>query len=273
MRDAIDYAIERGVVLVAAAGNVPGPVWFPASHDGVISVSGTDQDGVNDYYASGPNLDLVAPGNFILTTSMGSSYAYFSGTSFSAAIVSGVAALISAMNEDLSREQLREYLIQTADDLGDEGKDDIYGYGIVNAHEATKAVGYCEGDFDCDNDCDGSDAALFKTDFGRSFLDNPCESDNPCNGDFDCDNDCDGTDAFTFKEDFGRSQFENPCPACVGGESCVYDIGTCEEECGTALELCLIGCEEWPPDSRYICNDNCVFDYHSNCMPACESGN
>ena len=35
-----------------------------------------------------------------------------------------------------------------------------------------------------------------------------------CEGDFDCDGDCDGTDAALFKEDFGRSSFKNPCPAC-----------------------------------------------------------
>ena len=81
----------------------------------------------------------------------------------------------------------------------------------------------CEGDFDCDGDCDGTDAAIFKIDFGRSTFDNPCEMIDPCNGDFDCDQDCDGTDASLFKEDFGRSQFNNPCPACEVGEWCMYE--------------------------------------------------
>jgi hypothetical protein len=80
----------------------------------------------------------------------------------------------------------------------------------------------CEGNFNCDDDCDGSDAFDFKVDFGRSPLGNPCENGNPCNGDFDCDSDCDGTDAFLFKEDFGRSAFGNPCPPCVVGDWCVY---------------------------------------------------
>jgi hypothetical protein len=80
----------------------------------------------------------------------------------------------------------------------------------------------CEGNFDCDSDCDGSDAFDFKVDFGRSPLGNPCESGNPCNGDFDCDNDCDGSDAFIFKEDFGRSPLGNPCPNCVTVPWCVY---------------------------------------------------
>ena len=44
-----------------------------------------------------------------------------------------------------------------------------------------------------------------------------------CHGDFNCDQDCDGTDAHRFKIDFGRSGLKNPCPACVVGEWCVYE--------------------------------------------------
>ena len=80
----------------------------------------------------------------------------------------------------------------------------------------------CEGNFDCDTDCDGSDAASFKTNFGRSNFNNPCMNEDQCNGDFDCDNDCDGTDAALFKQDFGRSSFNNACPACVIGDWCSY---------------------------------------------------
>ena len=97
----------------------------------------------------------------------------------------------------------------------------------------------CEGDFDCDGDCDGADAATFKVDFGRSTFLNPCTNEEQCNGDFDCDVDVDGTDAALFKEDFGRSDFDNPCPVCVVGEWCVYTIpmgGDCSHDPN--------GCEE-----------------------------
>ncbi len=80
----------------------------------------------------------------------------------------------------------------------------------------------CEGNFDSDEDCDGTDAALFKADFGRSIFSNPCQNEPKCNGDFDCDQDSDGTDAATFKSDFGRSQFSNPCPACETVPWCTY---------------------------------------------------
>jgi hypothetical protein len=76
------------------------------------------------------------------------------------------------------------------------------------------ALDMCEGDFDCDSDCDGTDAGIFKMNFGRGTLNHVCTYDDPCYGDFDEDNDVDGTDASKFKEDFGRSMFHNPCPAC-----------------------------------------------------------
>ena len=80
----------------------------------------------------------------------------------------------------------------------------------------------CEGNFDGDQDCDGTDAAQFKTDFGRSMFVDPCTNTETCNGDFDCDVDVDGTDAALFKLDFGRSQFSNPCPSCLTAPWCTY---------------------------------------------------
>jgi hypothetical protein len=80
----------------------------------------------------------------------------------------------------------------------------------------------CEGNFDDDQDQDGSDAATFKADFGRSPFSRPCANGDPCNGDFDCDVDVDGTDAALFKSDFGRSTFFNPCPICPTDPWCTY---------------------------------------------------
>ena len=80
----------------------------------------------------------------------------------------------------------------------------------------------CEGNFDCDKDCDGSDAIIFKNHFGRSIFTNPCNDEPQCQGDFDCDQDCDGSDAILFKADFGRSQFINACPPCTVSNWCSY---------------------------------------------------
>ena len=82
----------------------------------------------------------------------------------------------------------------------------------------------CEGNFDCDEDCDGTDAAAFKVDFGRSTFLDSCTNEDQCKGDFDCDADCDGTDAALFKSDFGRSGFLNPCTECVIEDWCSYPV-------------------------------------------------
>ena len=78
----------------------------------------------------------------------------------------------------------------------------------------------CEGDFDSDQDVDGADAVVFRTDFGRSLLHDPCSAENPCNGDFSGDEDVDGADATVFKLDFGRGRLQNPCVACSEEEGC-----------------------------------------------------
>ena len=98
------------------------------------------------------------------------------------------------------------------------GQEDIYppqGNGCGDACE-------CEGNFDGNDNQDGSDAFVFKVDFGRNSYESPCENINPCNGNFNCDDDVDGSDAFIFKEDFGRGSYNNPCPNCVTVPWCVY---------------------------------------------------
>ena len=94
---------------------------------------------------------------------------------------------------------------------------------------ASQEIDSCEGDFDCDGDIDGMDAATFKVDFGRSQFKNPCTNGNPCNGDFDCDGDVDGTEAPAFKQIYGRNFYDNPCSGCFDNV-CEYE--ECIENCG-----------------------------------------
>ena len=90
------------------------------------------------------------------------------------------------------------------------------GNGCGNACE-------CEGNFQGnDVDCDGTDAAIFKTDFGRNTVTRPCTAEVPCNGDFSCNGNVDGTDAARFKADFGRNGLNNPCPSCATVPWCNY---------------------------------------------------
>ncbi len=90
------------------------------------------------------------------------------------------------------------------------------GNGCGNACE-------CEGNFQGnDVDCDGSDAAIFKVDYGRNSLTRPCNAGDPCNGDFSCNGNVDGTDAARFKADFGRNGLNKPCPSCATVPWCSY---------------------------------------------------
>jgi hypothetical protein len=82
---------------------------------------------------------------------------------------------------------------------------------------------FCEGNFDCDADQDGRDAATFKADFGRNAINRPCTNDDPCIGDFTCNKNVDGSDAALFKSDFGRSSLSQACPSnCAIGDYCAY---------------------------------------------------
>ena len=87
------------------------------------------------------------------------------------------------------------------------------GNGIDDACE-------CEGNFDCNDNVDGSDLATFKANYGRNQYNDPCHAGDRCNGNFDCDNNVDGGDLALFKSDYGRNQYNNPCPTCVVGEWC-----------------------------------------------------
>jgi subtilisin family serine protease len=137
--DAITYAADKGVTLVAAAGNRYGPVWFPARLERVLAVSAIDKYDQNVYSAYGPELELVAPGSgstlddFILTTASGGGYTFNKGTSLSAAMVSGVAALFLSEQPHLTTNQVAAYLTNRAYPLGEPVPNKMFGYGKVNA--------------------------------------------------------------------------------------------------------------------------------------------
>jgi subtilisin len=151
LHDACDIAYDAGVLLVAAGGNSlagEGPVGYPAAYESVIAVTATDAFDMPGYFSPvGEELELAAPGVDVLSTVAGESYDSLSGTSQATPHVTGTAALhILSNTEDLSgdglvnNEDVRLKLQLTAVDLGDAGKDDIFGYGLVNAAEASFAT-------------------------------------------------------------------------------------------------------------------------------------
>lgn len=145
LKDACQYAWNTGCILVGAAGNDNiQSRHYPAAYDTVIAVSATDwYDGKASYSNYGNWIELSAPGgdgadlhDWILSTYLDNWYAWAYGTSMAAPHVSGLAALVWSYESSLTNQELREHLRNTADDLGDAGKDKYYGYGRINAYRA-----------------------------------------------------------------------------------------------------------------------------------------
>jgi uncharacterized repeat protein (TIGR02543 family) len=137
--DVLAKAVAGGVTVVCAAGNRGyDHASYPAAYPEAIAVSATGQDGLfySAYSNYGPEVDIAAPGENIYTTGRGGGYAYHSGTSMAAPNVAGAAALVLALHPAYSPQQVRDVLCQTARDAGEAGKDDYYGYGIVNSYAA-----------------------------------------------------------------------------------------------------------------------------------------
>lgn len=138
--EAIKYAYDSGVLLIAAAGNEGiGAKLFPAGFDEVIAVAATDS---SNRFASWSNfgewVELSAPGVNIYSTHLGNQYVYLDGTSMAAPHVSGVAALIWSQFPNMTRNWVRMQLRYTAKDLAPSGFDIHYGYGRVNARKAVE---------------------------------------------------------------------------------------------------------------------------------------
>ena len=147
LHDACDAAYNAGIVLVAAAGNSGNSrgtgdnIVYPAKYTSVIAVGATDKsDSRASWSSTGPALELVAPGVDVNSTWLGGTYAVKSGTSMACPHVSGTAALVMAAYPSWTNVQVREQLQNTADDLGAAGKDNQYGYGLVDAYEAVAEV-------------------------------------------------------------------------------------------------------------------------------------
>jgi len=133
---AAQYFHNKGGVVAISAGNDGSFNTTPTSPY-LLTVSATDQNDVlTTWSATGDLIDLCAPGLGIVTTYIGGSYCTAWGTSFSAPIVAGVAALVMAANPSLSSDQVQNVLKASADDLGPVGWDPQYGWGRVNAQKA-----------------------------------------------------------------------------------------------------------------------------------------
>jgi subtilisin family serine protease len=139
----LSVAHAKGIVLIAAVGNAgaKSPPLYPAADANVIAVTATDSnDKLFNASNRGQHIAIAAPGVDILLPSPGASYQVSSGTSFAAAHVSGIAALILERKRDLKPDDVRRILVSTAKDLGPKGRDIYFGAGLADAYQALTAA-------------------------------------------------------------------------------------------------------------------------------------
>jgi serine protease len=160
MQDAVFAARAQGVTVIAAAGNDATSNWsYPASYNGVISVSATDPlNNLASYSNYGTMIDVTAPGgetqvdytqdgygDGVLSTIVDEdqgqyAFDFSQGTSMACPHVAGVAALLLSVNPNLSPDQVEALLESTAIDLAPAGPDTFFGAGLVDAFAAVKAA-------------------------------------------------------------------------------------------------------------------------------------
>lgn len=133
LADAVRYATNRDVVVVAAAGNEgSSEVYYPARLDETIGVAAAGRAGHPAAFSNyGASIDLIAPGVAILSAQPGGGYGQLSGTSMAAPHVSAVAALIRARHPEYDRLQVAGALAQAASPVGPDGWDPATGHGAL----------------------------------------------------------------------------------------------------------------------------------------------
>jgi subtilisin family serine protease len=133
---ALKAVMKSDVVLVAAAGNngAKAPFAYPAAVDGVIAVTALDaKNRIYNRANQGPYIYVAAPGVDVILPAEKSKISLKSGTSYGAALVSGIAALVVEQRGRLSQEAFKKILERSVKDLGPPGRDKVFGFGLVQA--------------------------------------------------------------------------------------------------------------------------------------------
>ncbi len=139
---ALQKAHDKGVILIAAAGNLgpKSPPLYPAADPNVIAVTATDaKDQLLPQANQGSYLSVAAPGVDILEPAPNGGYQVTTGTSVAAAHVSGIVALLLEHDPTLNAAAVRDILTSSAKHHAPKGRDDQFGWGVVDPYRALTA--------------------------------------------------------------------------------------------------------------------------------------
>lgn len=142
MKEAVTYAYEKNVVLIAAAGNdnTDQPS-YPAAYPEVLGVSAVSYNGTRASFSNyGDYVDVAAPGVQIPSTYFNQQYAALSGTSMASPHVAGLAGLLLSANPKLRNSQVMNIIKDSAYDLGEQGDDRDFGSGLIDIRNALDSV-------------------------------------------------------------------------------------------------------------------------------------
>ncbi|WP_139491146.1 S8 family peptidase [Brevibacillus dissolubilis] len=140
LEEAVNYAEEKGVVVVAASGNEGDRVDYPAAYPTVISVGSVNGSNVVTSSSNyGPEIDIVAPGVSIYTTAMSGKYSPMTGTSAATPQVAAAAAMVLSRQPFLTPLEVRQILFGSATDIAENGWDRKSGHGLLNIEKAVRS--------------------------------------------------------------------------------------------------------------------------------------
>jgi serine protease len=134
-RNSMDSFYDNGMLLIAAAGNDGNNAFsYPASYDSVMSVAAVNSSSSRANFSQyNSQVEISGPGVSVKSTIPNNRYASYSGTSMATPHVSAVASLVWSYAPDCSASEVRDAMNESAKDLGTAGRDQSYGYGLVQA--------------------------------------------------------------------------------------------------------------------------------------------
>ena len=143
VKDAVNYAVSKGTIVVCSTGNDGNTsLYYPGALEATIGVGSVDKSMVRSSFShNNRSIFVVAPGEDSTSLGLGSgSVRTASGTSYSAPLVAGLAALLKEAHPEMNTNDFKAILQSSCKDLGEAGYDYEYGWGLIQAPEAIKAA-------------------------------------------------------------------------------------------------------------------------------------